>query len=60
MHGGTLSASAFGSRMKGEGKFALHIKQLFSIYHKKYFKNKDDFEYNLKSFKNGSGQLELF
>ena len=60
IHGGTLNASAFGSRIKGEGKFAIHIKQMFNIYHKKYFKNKDDFEYNLKAFTGGNGQLKLF
>lgn len=52
LHGGALNDSRFGTRMKGEGKFSTHIKQLFHLAHRKYFGDKEDtFEYNLEAYK---------
>jgi DNA repair photolyase len=61
-HGGKVSDSRFGTRMKGEGKIAGSIKQLFKISVKKYLEGRTSYEYNLDSFKRPSadGQLELF
>ena len=60
-HGGQVNDSRYGLRMKGEGKIAESIAQLFKTAVKKYKKEKD-FEYNLNLFEvpNDNKQLSLF
>lgn len=61
-HGGKVSDSRPGVRMRGEGKIAESIMQLFKL-SKKRFMNKDDgFEFNYSDFnyKAGDMQLSLF
>ena len=61
VHGGSLNDSQFGRRMRGEGPIAEQIRQLFSIYKNKYFKDKTASPYNLNLFRrpNKNGQLSL-
>lgn len=58
-HGGQLSDSQFGRRMKGEGQVADMINQLFLASKRKYFAGKSMPEYNLSKFRKG-GNLSLF
>lgn len=59
LHGGTLNDSRIGTRMKGEGKIAESIKQLFTASKKKYMPEKNAFQINLNAFRR-PGQMELF
>lgn len=61
-HGGNVNDSRFGVRMRGEGKMAKSIKQLFDISVRRFIKDEDEFEYNLDLFdhKAGEAQLSLF
>jgi len=61
-HGGNVNDSRFGVRMRGEGKMARSIKQLFEISIKQFMKTKSEFKFNLSSFnyKAGEAQLSLF
>lgn len=61
-HGGKVNDSRFGVRMRGEGKMAKSIKQLFDISVQRFIKKEDKFEYNLKDFnyKAANEQLSLF
>ncbi len=61
-HGGKTNDSRFGVRMRGEGKMAKSIKQLFDISKKQFMKNKNEFKFNLSAFnyKAGEAQLSLF
>jgi DNA repair photolyase len=61
-HGGDVNDSRFGVRMKGEGKMAESIKQLFQLSKKQHMKNAKEFEYDLSLFdyRAGSSQLSLF
>ncbi|KPM46689.1 PA0069 family radical SAM protein [Jiulongibacter sediminis] len=59
MHGGKLNDSDFGRRMRGEGKFAQHIKQLFAISNARYFKDKEVHDFDFNAFQK-PGQLKLF
>jgi DNA repair photolyase len=61
-HGGQVNDSRYGTRMRGEGKIAESIKQMFKWAKKKYMGDKDKFEYDLSIFKRPSrdGQLDLF
>lgn len=60
-HGGKVSDSRFGVRMKGEGKMAEAIGQLFKITLKKYMGNVSKFEYDLTLFRHkGWEQYKLF
>jgi len=61
-HGGKVNDSRFGVRMRGEGKMAKSIKQLFDISVQRFIKKEDNFEYNLKDFnyKAANEQLSLF
>ena len=59
MHDGKLNDSDFGRRMRGEGKFAGHIKQLFEISKNKYFSDKVVPEFDFRAFQK-QGQLKLF
>lgn len=58
-HGGKLSDSEFGRRMKGEGKVAEMINQLFATSKRKYFAGRSFPEYDLTKFRRG-GNLNLF
>ncbi|MGZ3900559.1 MAG: PA0069 family radical SAM protein [Bacteroidia bacterium] len=61
-HGGDVNDSRFGVRMRGEGKMAESINQLFNISKKQFLKNAKRFEFNLDAFnyKAGAAQLSLF
>ncbi|MFI5218605.1 MAG: PA0069 family radical SAM protein [Bacteroidia bacterium] len=62
-HGGQVNDSRFGTRMRGEGKIAESIKQLFMMAKKKYMAGRKMPEYDFTKFKrpvkNGD-QLEIF
>ncbi len=60
-HNGQLYDSAFGKRMRGEGKIAETINQLFKTARKKYMGDKPAYEFNLTAFRRPErGQLSLF
>jgi DNA repair photolyase len=61
-HGGNVNDSRFGTRMRGEGKIAESIRQLFSISKQKYMRDTPSFELNtgLFNYKAGDTQLSLF
>ncbi len=60
-HGENLHDSRFGNRMRGDGKMAESIKQLFTISRKKYMGNKPKYAFNLDAFeRHAKGQLNLF
>ncbi len=61
-HGGQVNDSRFGTRMKGEGKVAESIRQLFQMAKKKYMANCHFPEYDFTQFKRPEkhGQLNLF
>lgn len=59
MHGGQLNDSQFGRRMRGEGKIAEMINQLFVTSKRKYFDGRNFPEYDLTKFRRG-GNLNLF
>ncbi|WGK65729.1 PA0069 family radical SAM protein [Croceiramulus getboli] len=59
-HGGQLNDSRFGTRMKGEGQWAEHIKQQFSIARAKYLTDRSMPELNCalhSKFKHGQWTL---
>lgn len=60
-HGGTLNDSRFGTRMKGEGKIAESIRNLFYASRKKYMRGKVLPPLNFDLFlKTRNGQMSLF
>lgn len=60
-HGGKLSDSRFGTRMRGEGQFADSIHSLFTISRRKYFQGREMKPFNFSHFCARSGkQLGLF
>jgi DNA repair photolyase len=64
-HGGQVEDKRFGTRMRGEGKIAESIKQLFRSSVKKYIGERMQYPYNLTAFirpikKNDKDQLNLF
>ncbi len=61
-HGGNVNDSRFGTRMRGEGKIAESIKQLFRWAKNNYMKDKEKFEYDTTLFNrpNLNGQISLF
>ncbi len=60
-HGGKLSDSRFGARMKGEGQYAHMVKQQFEIARNRYLQGKEMTEYNTSVFRRPErGQLALF
>lgn len=59
-HGGRLSDSRWGKRMRGEGSVAESIHQMFRIACAKYFKDRKPFEFNLTAFRVPKAQMELF
>lgn len=60
LHGGKLSDSRFGIRMKGEGELAASIRKLFEISKAKYFKGRVFPELDYSLFGKKSEQLRLF
>ena len=61
MHGGNLNDSEFGRRMRGEGKMADSISQLYHLMKAKYFSDRSFPPYNLTAFRRpGDNQLSLF
>jgi DNA repair photolyase len=59
-HGGNLNDSRWGTRMRGEGRIAESIRQLFQMAVKKHIKP-SDFEFNTTAFRRPpAGQLDLF
>jgi DNA repair photolyase len=58
-HQGSLGDNQFGRRMKGDGVYAEHIKQLHKLSCKKYFSGKGFPPFDLNAFI-GNGQLSLF
>lgn len=60
-HQGSLNDSRFGKRMVGDGNIAGSIADLFLLYKKKYFKNRQMTPYNLNVFVNHDPkQMRLF
>ncbi|PKV75798.1 PA0069 family radical SAM protein [Pontibacter ramchanderi] len=60
-HGGQLNDSRFGTRMRGEGKFAETISKLFRMSLKKYMANRSMKPYNYNHFCTRAGiQMNLF
>jgi DNA repair photolyase len=61
-HGGLVNDSRYGTRMRGEGKIAASIRQLFKMSVKRYIGNNEEFEYDLTAFRRPGEvqQLELF
>jgi DNA repair photolyase len=61
-HGGQLNDSRYGTRIKGEGKIADSIKQIFVNSVKRYMKNRYSEELNTADFRRPgeAKQLELF
>ncbi len=61
IHGGSLNDSRFGTRMKGEGKFAEQVKQQFKIAKKLYLKDRERPKLNCKLHEDyKDGQMKLF
>lgn len=58
-HGGNVNDSRFGVRMRGEGKMAKSIKQLFDISVNRFIKNETRFKFNLELFNNKAGEAQL-
>jgi DNA repair photolyase len=60
-HGGQLNDSRFGTRMRGEGKFAEAINKLFSMSLRKYMAGRSMKPYNYNHFCTRAGkQLDFF
>lgn len=61
-HGGNEHDSRFGVRMRGEGKIAESIQQLFNLSKSRYIKEQDNFKLNceLFNYKANDVQLSLF
>ncbi len=59
LHGGSVSDSEFGKRMRGEGNIALAIQNLFKVSKAKYMEGRNMPEWNLSHFRKG-GNYTLF
>lgn len=62
LHGGKLNDSRFGTRMRGEGKFAQASRDLFEMAKKRFLQGRYIPPYNLEAFRRPDkhGQLTLF
>lgn len=61
MHGGSVSDSEFGRRMKGEGEFASTVRQVFRVMHRRLFSEGTMPRMNTHLFQRPpEGQLDLF
>ncbi len=60
-HGGQLTDSRFGTRMKGEGNYAAMVKKTMEIAREKYLKGREVPPFDLTIFRRPlKGQLDLF
>ena len=60
-HGGKLNESRFGNRMRGEGKYAEQIKDIFHVARKKFVTAPSPGPVNFELFqRNAGGQMSLF
>lgn len=59
LHHGSVNESRWGYRMRGEGKLAESIHQLFKTVKSHYFKNPEEFEYDYGKFRR-HGMSSLF
>lgn len=60
IHGGEVSDSRFGTRMRGEGNIADIIRQQFKLQTKRVGLNQERFEFNTSLFERPQSQLRLF
>lgn len=61
LHGGQLNSTNFNTRMRGQGKIAEQIRQMFHVYHRKYFEPYTSVPVDTSLFTQGQNpQLELF
>ncbi len=61
MHGGSVSDSEFGRRMKGEGEFAGNVRQMFRVMQRRLFASRSMPRLNTHLFQRPEqGQLDLF
>jgi len=58
-HGGNVNDSRFGVRMRGEGKMAKSIKQLFDVSVRRFMKEERDFDFNMELFDHRAGEAQL-
>ena len=58
-HGGNVNDSRFGVRMRGEGKIAESIGQLFRVAKEKFIKPLENFELNCNDFNYKANQIQL-
>lgn len=58
-HGGDVNDSRFGVRMRGEGKIAESIAQLFKISKLKFIKSRENFSLNCADFNYKANQIQL-
>jgi DNA repair photolyase len=58
-HGGNVNDSRFGVRMRGEGKVAESIRQLFELSRARYIKKEDKFEFNCDDFNHRANEAQL-
>ena len=59
LHDGNLNDSEFGRRMRGEGRIASVIKDLFEVNRRKYFNENKEFKLSTAHFRKG-GSYSLF
>ena len=60
LRGGRLNDPNFGTRMRGQGAFADHMKALFALSCKKYGLNEARYAQPASAFRRPGGQLDLF
>jgi DNA repair photolyase len=58
-HGGNVNDSRFGTRMRGEGKIAESIGQLFSVSKARFMKEPSRFEFNCSDFNYKANDIQL-
>jgi len=58
-HGGNVNDSRFGVRMRGEGKIAESITQLFNLSRTRFIKEKNNFELNCNDFNYRANDVQL-
>lgn len=58
-HGGTTEDSRFGVRMRGEGKIAESIQQMFNLYKSKFIQTRENFKLNCEAFNYKANQVQL-
>jgi DNA repair photolyase len=58
-HGGNVNDSRFGVRMRGEGKIAESIEQLFRLSRSRFIKERNNFELNCSDFNYRANDVQL-